>query len=892
VRLRELFDEVSDLSDTARARYFAEHQVSPATRNELEDLLSFDGVSDTSFERNVGQLATAALDHLDRSNAGYGPYRLCDLLGRGGMGAVYSAERIDGEVTRKVAIKVLHPGADIPTIRKRFVAERQIMASLNHPGIAALLDAGHTSDGRPYLVMDYIDGVPLDVYARNLDVRSTLRLFVRVCEAVSYAHQNLIVHRDIKPSNILVDKSGQPKLLDFGIAKLLERENQVPATLLTREGGLLTPAYAAPEQVTGGHVTTATDVYALGVLLFVLLTGEHPAEGVPQSYSEMRWAALFAEPKRLSEVMPRDRLRGPFRGDLDTIVGKALKKDPIDRYASAAALAGDVRRYLDHQPIEARPDTLAYRGAKLVRRHRAPFAFAVLALLACVAGAVATLNEARIARVQRDFALRQLSRAEALNDLNSYVLSDAAPSGKLFSVDDLLARSKGIIERQRGRDDLTRVDLLISNGRQYTVQDEYAKARPLLEEAYHLSRGVTDGSTRGRAACALAQTLSRSGELIGAEALFEEGMTALPTQPLQGLDRIFCLERGAEVASNAGDAGTAVKRAESARALVTQLPIPSDLAEMNTLISLASAESNAGRFNEAARAFEQAAERLGELGRADTQRAGTVFNNWGVALLRAGRPLEAAGVLRRSIEISMTDKTDASVQAMPLVNYACALFDLRKVGDAQRYAEKGLAKAKQAGDEMPVRKALLLLPAIYRAEGDLERAGKIVSEAALRLHDALPPRHGMFADLALQRALNAEAAGQLGDAWKYSNEAVSIAEEAATQGAVYRLWRFLICRSGIALQLGRLDTAQADAARAIGILRDGDKAESSSGKFARAYLALGRALKQQGKRTDARAAFRSSAEHFRIAFGPDHPDTLSAYELGGADADRVRVARR
>jgi len=639
-------------------------------------------------------------------------------------------------------------------------------------------------------------------------------------------------------------------------------------------------------------VVTATDVYSLGVLLFVLLTGDHPVGAASRSYAELCKAVLETEPKRLSTVIPHDRLRGPFRRDLDTIVAKALKKNPGDRYASVAALADDIHRYLDHQPIEARPDTLAYRSAKFVRRHRVPFVFAVLALVASIAGIVGTLNQARIARAQRDFALRQLSRAEAINDLNSYVLSDAAPSGKLFSVNDLLARSESIVKRQRGRDDITRIDLLISIGRQYTVQDEYVKARPLLEEAYRLSRDVTDGSTRGRAACALAQTLSRSGEPLRAEALFQEGINAIPAHPLQGLDRIFCLERGAEVASNGGDARTAVIRAQAARAVVKKLPIASELAELNTLITLASAQSNAGHFEEAARAFAQAAARLSELGRADTQRSGTVFNNWGAALIRASRPKEAATVLWRSIEISMIDETDGSVQPMPLVNYARALFDLRKLSQAQMYAERGLAKAKQSGDEAPIREGFLLLAAIYRARGDLDRAERTVSEAALRFEHSLPPRHGIFAGLALQRALNAEAAGDLSGAWKYSSEAVSIAEESAKLRGAHRLPHFLTCRSSIALQLGRLETARADAARAIRILREGDKAETSSGNFGRAYLALGRALKAQGKQTEARVAFQTSAEHLRKAFGPDHPDTTIAYELGNAETDTVRVARR
>src|SRR5215469_9378723 len=285
----ELFDEVADLTHGARARYFAERRVNDNTRAEVEGLLAFDRDWTTTLQRDLGGIAVATIVRMEQGGCRCGPYRLGDLLGRGGMGAVYTAERVDGEVTRKVAVKLLPPGLDGLGLRNRFLAERQILASLNHPGIAALLDAGHTSDGQPYLVMEHVDGMPIDAYANTLDVRNTLRLFTRVCEAVSYAHQNLIVHRDIKPSNILVDKSGQPKLLDFGIAKLLQSEDSLgEAGLLTMENsGVLTPAYAAPEQFTGGKVTTATDVYALGVLLYVLLSRQHPAGAGPHSYAEL-----------------------------------------------------------------------------------------------------------------------------------------------------------------------------------------------------------------------------------------------------------------------------------------------------------------------------------------------------------------------------------------------------------------------------------------------------------------------------------------------------------------------------------------------------------------------------------------------------------------------------
>jgi serine/threonine protein kinase len=589
MRVKELFDQVADLTQESRARYFFEHGVNENTRLEVEELLAFDRSWTTPLESKVGRVAVAALALNEPKDRRCGAYQLGDLLGRGGMGAVYSADRVDGEVNRKVAVKLLPLGADGPRLRKRFLSERQILASLNHPGIAALLDAGHTSDGQPYLVMDLIDGVPIDMYAQTLDVRGTLRLFIRVCDAVSYAHQNLIVHRDLKPSNILVDKSGQPKLLDFGIAKLLQNDEHSGAvTLFTREGeAALTPAYAAPEQVSGGQVTTATDVYALGVLLYVLLTGQHPAGSRACSYAELLRAVLETEPQRPSDVISPDKLRKMLRGDLDTIVGKALKKNPRDRYASVEAMAEDLRRYLSHEPIEARADGFGYRAAKLVRRHRAPVVLASLAFFATIAGIVGTLNQARTARAQRDFALRQLLRAEAINDLNSYVLSDAAPSGKPFTVNDLLARAEGVIKRQRGADSGTRIDLLVSIGRQYTVQDEYAKARSLLEEAYLLSRTLPGGSTRGRASCALAQALSRAGDAPRAGALFQEGLSVLPRGPQFALDRIFCLERGAEIAMNSGDAREAIARAQGARALLRELPIPSELAEISTQITQA-----------------------------------------------------------------------------------------------------------------------------------------------------------------------------------------------------------------------------------------------------------------------------------------------------------------
>ena len=399
-----------------------------------------------------------------------GAYTLVSPIGQGGMGAVWLAERSDGRFKRRAAVKFLS-AALAGSAEERFKREGMILARLTHPHIAQLTDAGVAAWGQPYLVLEHVDGEPIDQYCEHhhLDVDARIQLFLEVLDAVAHAHANLIVHRDLKPSNVLVDASGHVKLLDFGIAKLIEEEGQPAATLLTRDGAhAMTPAYAAPEQMTGGPITTATDVYALGVLLYVLFTGNHPGGPAVRSAADLMKAIVDTEPRSASEAAADEPARRLLRGDLDTIVAKALKKNPADRYVSVSAFADDLRRYLRHEPISARPDTLAYHAAKFVRRNRVAVTLAATAFIAAIAGIVGTVVQARTARTQRDFALSELARSEAVNDLNTLVLSDAAPSGKPFTVDDLLTRAEHIVERQQG-DETLRAELLITIGWQYTV---------------------------------------------------------------------------------------------------------------------------------------------------------------------------------------------------------------------------------------------------------------------------------------------------------------------------------------------------------------------------------------------------------------------------------------
>ena len=425
-----------------------------------------------------------------------GAYKLISPIGEGGMGSVWLAERADGRFERRVAVKFLRFPVAAQSGAERFKREGRILGQLMHPHIAELIDAGVTPNGEPYLVLEHVEGETIDEYCeqRRLHVEARIRIFLDVLTAVAHAHANLIVHRDLKPSNVLVRTDGQVKLLDFGIAKLLADDGNPRVTALrTKEGGgALTPQYAAPEQVTGGAVTTATDVYALGLLLYLLLTGQHPGGPGPHSPADLIKAIVDTEPPRPSEALALvdavtiaakryttpDKLRRQLRGDLDTIVGKALKKTPQERYTSVTMLADDLCRCLKHEPISARPDTAAYRTAKFLRRNRISVALASVALIASIVGMAGILLQTRTARRQRDFALRQLDRAEAINEFNEFLLSDAAPSGKPFTVNELLGRAEHILSRQHGGND-NRVELLASIGAQYSIQEEDAKARQI-----------------------------------------------------------------------------------------------------------------------------------------------------------------------------------------------------------------------------------------------------------------------------------------------------------------------------------------------------------------------------------------------------------------------------
>jgi serine/threonine-protein kinase len=525
-KLSPYLDEALDVDPEQRPGWLAALRAKvPGIAADLELLLSErEAIEDSGFLEGVVRVEAHPVPSL--SGHVLGAYRLLSLIGQGGMGSVWLAERCDGRFEGRAAVKLLNIAVMGRAGEERFRREGNILARLTHPNIARLTDAGVSPTGQPYLVLEHVDGQAIDGYCDEhaLGVEARLHLFLDVLEAVAHAHASLVVHRDIKPGNVMVSVAGHVKLLDFGIAKLLEDEEG----LLTRDGWAATPAYAAPEQVTGGMVTTATDVYALGVLLYTLLTGTHPAGAATQSPATLMHAIVEVEPRRPSDVVAQPetrealtlhaarcgttagRLRRMLRGDLDTIVAKTLKKNSAERYASVTALADDLRRFLRQEPIAARPDTLRYRAVTFIRRHaRGVAASAAVVVLLTAFTAYYTVRLA----AERDRAQREATKALKASEVLTGLLTAADPY-EIGGLDDPAIRGvpdagAGQVQKElAGQPDL-QAGMLTLFGRIYRRLGVYDKAQPLLEQAL-----VSGHAAFGAEHVDLAQTLQDLGTVL------------------------------------------------------------------------------------------------------------------------------------------------------------------------------------------------------------------------------------------------------------------------------------------------------------------------------------------------------------------------------------------
>jgi eukaryotic-like serine/threonine-protein kinase len=679
-RVSALFDELHELAAPEQVHALAKlHDAEPEVAAELSRWLAKDQESDAAFTALTGRLQAAVmglpLAAKDRSGQRIGAYELLRRIGRGGMGEVYEAHRPGIDFEQKIAIKLLRRGLDSEDIVRRFLRERRILAQLEHPGIARLIDGGLSDDGLPYLVMEYVDGQSLieAANARSLDLATRLQLFLRICDAVTYAHRRLIVHRDLKPSNVLLTADNQPKLLDFGIAKLLD---EVDEEHLTSTGmRVLTPGYAAPEQILGHPISTATDVYALGVILYELITGLSPHQRrgkdlervtrdlEQESITRPSAALLQSLLATGTAQIERQRLARQLNGDIDTIVLHALKREPERRYQDAAELADDIRRHLNGHPVRAEADTLSYRMRKFVTRHRGGVTAASLALLGIVSGLLIALWQAGVARDQALRAEHQAERAELIKDFFASMFHNSSPMRQ--------RRGAQLTAREWIEDAASRIDTDLKDAPEAQAEirvalsqvllefDADTEAAALLEPALvHLrTAGKSSANTLSSALQLLSRIQRKRGELDAAQQSIEQALLA-----------------NADIADR-------------------QLRLDGSLQIRTYQLTLANARAQPDQALSIARAL--LADRIERYGQNDT-RVAVDWNNLGATLIKLGHSAESESSLMRALALLQADpKSPEARQANVFTSLCIAQLGQGKLASA-------LASANQA-EEIAIR---------------------------------------------------------------------------------------------------------------------------------------------------------------------------------------------
>jgi len=821
--------------------------------------------------------------HGDTGNAGQrlGPYRLIAELGRGGMGAVFLAERADAQYEKRVAIKLVKPGMDTDAVLGQFRRERQILASLEHPHIARFLDGGTTTEGRPYFVMEYIDGQPITAYceARDLDLAARLGLFRDVCAAVAYAHRRLIVHRDIKPSNILVTSGGEVKLLDFGIARLVQAgEGGDDATAATQR--LMTPEYASPEQLSGQPVTTLSDVYSLGVVLYELLTGRTPYRVARSTPEAMARTVTDAPPLRPSEVAGgegggHDRRRQQLRGDLDTIVLAALHVAADRRYQSVERLSDDLARHLAGQPVLARGDTWRYRTGKFLRRHAGAVAAAALLAITLVGGLVATAWQAQRATRQEAVAQRERARAE-----RRFYDVRALARAVMFDYHDAIQDLPGAtpVRHRLVLDALHYLDRLTAD-----VSDD-AALRGELADAYDRVGDVQGGSM-----------FANLGDTVGALTSYRKALTlrepllAAPSpSPVLRHNAAMNHRKVGLLLWETGDMAGALASVRQALAIFDTLAgadsaageMPYEMATTHDYLGMILQEQGdtAGALAEYAhsRAVHEAAVARGPRDPRARRGLSTVLEHIGTTLVLTG---DLAGALSHNRQ-ALTLRA-ALVSEFPLNADYRRTLGVSYYNEGDIYA--GLARTSEALDSFG--QTLSIGEALAAADPSNEQYRGDVAYALIRVGDMLVALgRSVEAITRYQRSLTLRAADVAADPahlWKRSSLIEARAKLAKTFATV-----------------GRRDQARGEAAAALALL-DATTVDASNalilGAFAGFFADLGEAHDRLAAAAGSEAGRREDRAVARRAFGRSR-DLWTALHgkeaLSAADRPRLEAVIR
>ena len=841
-RIEALFGEALEHPPAEREAFLQQAEPDNALRAEVSRLLLSLEASGPYFEKLADDVAASGpleVEALAREQIRVGPYRTVRIIGHGGMGTVFLAERADGQFEQRVALKLIRLGMDTEAAVRRFLAERQIVARLDHPHIARLLDGGVSDDGRPYFVMEYVAGRPMVAYCdeHGLSIRERLELFLAVCSAVQYAHRHLVVHRDVKPANVLVTAEGEVKLLDFGIAKLVEGDD---AGLTRTRERVLTPAHAAPEQIRGEPITTAADVYALGVLLYELVAGRLPHEPGNASPAAFERAVLEDAPPRPSQLtIPvdaasarasrPDRLRRILAGDLDTICLTALRKEPARRYGSVDHLAEDVRRHLAGLPIAARGDALGYRAAKFVRRHRTGVAVATASLLLVVGFTIALgIQSVRLAR-ERDKAQQV---AGLFVDL--FELADPSEArGETITAREVLDRGVERIETELVDQPEIQADLLEVIGRVYQNLGLYARATPILDEVLAARR-----STLGGERLEVAVAMSDLGELL----------------------RL------------AGQYDAAERTLRDALALELRIGEGRSAAAARTRNHLGKVLYASGQLAEAEQISRDAAgiSRL-ELG-ATHQEVAESLNTMAAVRFAAGDDAAAEPLFRDALEIRRARLgRDHPLVAASLNNLA-ALLGRR--GD-QAAAEAAYREALDVyrtlfGEDHPrIATTLNNLALTFLAREDHASAEPLLRQSLDMRRRLLDPAHPDIAQSASNLGLLLQREGRLEESERLYREAMDIRRTAV--GEAHPLYAQSLHNLGLLYQ-ARGDHAEAQSLldRSLELLRQALGPEHAL--VATNLHSLASLAEARGDRTRAATLYRQALEIRTTLFPPDHPD--------------------
>lgn len=693
--------------------------------SEIESLLKHETSVANFLEQPIAPYAATLLEQFETKSAGQiiGPYKIIRELGRGGMGVVYLAAREDEQFRQQVAIKLVKRGLDTEDILRRFRNERQILASLNHPNIAKLFDGGMTSDGLPYFVMEYIEGLPLLQYCddRNVSTNDRLALFRRVCAAVQHAHQNLVIHRDLKPSNILVTHDGEVKLLDFGVAKLVNpaltggglTQTQAVFRVMTLE-------YASPEQVRDQHVTTATDIYSLGVTLYELLTGTRPYRFKDTSPAELSKAICDSQPSKPSEaISDKDQSTGSehrhtalntsnaksLRGDLDNMILMALRKDPARRYKSAEQFSEDIRRHLHGLPVIARADTLAYRSSKFIKRNRIAVVAAALILLTLIGGIIATAWQSRIARRQRDTARLEKAKAERINSFMQDMLGLTNPGWFAPSlqrdhdvtVKELLDEMANRVETEMSDQPEVQAAMQRSIGNSYFYRTRFDLAEHHLHAALEADLKLygEQNQETARTLTLLGNARLQQGDPAGAQVFHQRAVEVFRKEYAAGNAEArwyvaACSGYGQDLKAK-GDLKNAADLYNEGLKLSPQVSGNDRAVIAIMLTNLAFVRADQQNLDEAEALHRQALQEFRSLPGRTRSEVGSTFTGLGEVLTAKGRFAEAQQALREGLAAYRTVWGDDSAYiAGNLTDQSVALYRSGDFEGAERQAAKSL----------------------------------------------------------------------------------------------------------------------------------------------------------------------------------------------------------